>query len=247
MDNWLGPYHLGPDDRETFGIYHGDCRDLTTAIPDHSIQCIFTDPPYQKVFLPLYAWLAQETPRLLTPDGFLLVYSGGYWKDVIMAMMRETLEYWWDYQTKSTESPVIWQRMTVAKVKSILVYRPPGGIGQPQFGMVLGLWEGGTQDKAYHTWSQPESTQRYFTQAFAAPTGIVLDPFCGGGTCPAICAVTGHRWLAFDNDTDAVERSRLRVSRQLDAPPPACNNSPVVQIRLPFAVPTPADLTNQAN
>jgi DNA modification methylase len=238
LDHRLGPYHLGPHDLETFGIYLGDCRDLTPAIPDHSIQCIFTDPPYAKKYLALYEWLAQVAPRLLTPDGFLLVYSGGYWKDAVMAIMRQTLSYWWDYQSKASEATVVWNRKTVAKTKDILVYRPRGGKGKPQFGMILGLWEQGSRDKEYHTWSQSESTQRYYTQAFAAPGSIVFDPFCGGGTGPAMCAMLGYRWLAFDSDPAAIENSRVRVARQLDTPPPpALNGDPLpVQIPLPLAL-----------
>lgn len=155
-----------------------------------------------------------------------------------MAIMRQTLSYWWDYQSKASEATVVWNRKTVAKTKDILVYRPRGGKGKPQFGMILGLWEQGSRDKEYHTWSQSESTQRYYTQAFAAPGSIVFDPFCGGGTGPAMCAMLGYRWLAFDSDPAAVENSRVRVARQLDTPPPpALNGDPLpVQIPLPLAL-----------
>jgi hypothetical protein len=37
----IGPYQPN-------SIVTGDCRELSRAIPDHSIDLIFTDPPYLK-------------------------------------------------------------------------------------------------------------------------------------------------------------------------------------------------------
>lgn len=53
-------------------IYTGDARELAKAIPDGSIDLIFTDPPYPREFLPLYGWLAETAAQVLKPDGFML-------------------------------------------------------------------------------------------------------------------------------------------------------------------------------
>jgi SAM-dependent methyltransferase len=208
----LGPYILGPTDAPERGIYLGDCRELTPPIPRRSVDLIFTDPPYDKAHLPLYEWIAQVAPRLLKPTGFLLLYTGGYWKDQVMAMMRETMEFWWDYQVAITTGNMVWNRHTIAKTKSLLCYRPQAGSGQPTMAQVLGYWEGGKRDKQWHTWGQQESTQRYYTQAFSKRGAIVLDPMCGGGTAAAIAKLTGRRWLCFDEDPEAIAATRQRLA-----------------------------------
>jgi predicted methyltransferase len=72
----LGPYLLGPND-ENQGIYTGDARELARAIPDESVDLIFTDPVYQN--LDDYRWLAETAARVLKPDSACLVFCGIGW------------------------------------------------------------------------------------------------------------------------------------------------------------------------
>lgn len=53
----LGPYLLGPNDTPENGIYTGDARELAKAIPDESVDLIFTDPVYDRI--EDYRWLAE--------------------------------------------------------------------------------------------------------------------------------------------------------------------------------------------
>src|SRR5260221_13856113 len=78
-------------------ITTGDARELATAIPDESIDLVFTDPPYPKEYLPLYGWLAEEAARVLKPGGFLLTYTASLWKQEIMRMLGSHLEYFYDF------------------------------------------------------------------------------------------------------------------------------------------------------
>lgn len=209
----MGQVSLGPYTLDT--AYHGDCRELTPAIPDASVDLIFTDPPYAKKYLPLYRWLAKEASRILTDDGFLLTYVGGYWKDDVMASLRKHLRYYWDFTCVMGESTVLWQRKVVSRAKSILAYRRKGGNALP-FMHGLGLWNGGVKDKRYHTWGQNESAVRYYMQMFSPEGGIVLDPMVGGGVVPAMATITGRRWLAFDTDPDAITATIRHVADATD-------------------------------
>ena len=66
MSDMIGPYEL---DR----IITGDARELAKAIPDESVDLIFTDPPYPREFLPLYGWLAETAARVpdMVIDGYV--------------------------------------------------------------------------------------------------------------------------------------------------------------------------------
>ena len=77
---------------------------------------------------------------------------------------------------------------------------------------VLGVWTGNGIDKRFHAWGQDESTARYFIDCFLPKAGgIVLEPFAGGGTTPAVCRTWGWHYLAFEIDPATAERARERV------------------------------------
>jgi len=203
--NKLGPYDLD-------NIITGDAQELAKAIPDESIDIIFTDPPYSKEYLYLYEWLFSMAARALKPNGFLLVYAGNYWKDEVMMMARAKLDYFWDYQTvmNTGNNSVIWPRKTIAISKSILAYRPRGGQGMPRTN-VLGAWFGGSADKRYHIWGQDESTARYYIDCFSKDGDVIFDPFVGGGTTAYVCRVLGRPYLAFEFNASIASIARARV------------------------------------
>lgn len=202
----LGEYELNQ-------IYTGDCRTLAAGIPDHSVDLIFTDPPYPKEYLYLYEWLAEESARLLKPTGFLMVYAGIYWKNKIMRWMDDHLDYWWDYVAFGAgDSPMIWQRQTISRYKSIIAYRPRGGTGKPRTN-VLSVYQGSNQDKNYHIWQQDDTTARYYIDCFSAPGDIVFDPFCGGGTAPFVCQLLRRPFLSFEINAESVAISQQRLAQ----------------------------------
>lgn len=199
----IGPYPLD-------SIITGDARELAKAIPDESIDLIFTDPPYLREFLPLYEWLASEAARILKPTGFLMVYAGNVWKgEIYRYLLRSPLEYFWDYTMKyAGMGSIVWKTRTVARSKSILAFRK--GSGMPRCN-VLGLWDGNGSDKRYHDWGQDESTARYYIDCFTDDSQVILDPFVGGGTTAAVCKILKRRYLAFEIDPDTAARARARV------------------------------------
>ncbi len=199
-------------------IITGDARVLAERIPDGSIDLIFTDPPYQREYLPLYAWLAETTKRVLKPDGFCLVYAGVYWKDRVMAMMGANLNYYFDLVlVNSGQSPIMWKRKIISRHKSILAYT--GNKDSVARTTVLSLWNGGGEDKRYHTWGQDESGARYYTDCFSSTDHVVWDPFAGGGTIPAICRMLNRNYVAFEINPITADNARQRVANtQLPLP-----------------------------
>ncbi len=195
-------------------ILTGDAKDLIHAIPDESVDLIFTDPPYARDYLHLYAWLAESAVRVLKSDGFLLVYCGGYHKAAVMELLNAHLEFFWDYiEIHSHESTVIHPRRTLAKYKSILAYRRRGSKALPIMN-VLGAFEvlDGYNGKRYHPWGQAESTARYLIECFSRPGDLVLDPFVGGGTTPYVCSLLARRCIGFEIDPKAADIARARIA-----------------------------------
>ncbi len=194
-------------------ILVGDARTLIERIPDRSVDLIFTDPPYQKEFLPLYGWLAEAATRVLKSSGFLLTYVGGYHKATVIEMLNRYLEYFWDYvEIHPGNSSVIYPRRTVARYKSILAYRLRGSQAVPVVGNVLGAFEGVGYDKRFHVWGQSANTARYLIECFTHPSDLVLDPFVGGGTTPFVCKHIQRRCIGFEVDPDVARVAMARLS-----------------------------------
>lgn len=194
-------------------IITGDCRELAKSIPDHSVDLIFTDPPYVKKFMYLYDWLSDECGRILKPNGFVLCYVGTYWKDVVMEKMARNWQYYFDFiLLNAGNSPIMWTRKVISRHKSIIAYRRPEDTDAHPRTNVLSSWVGGGQDKRYHTWGQDESSARYYIDCFSKRDDLVFDPFCGGGTTAAVCKIIGRDFITCDIDPVAVETARARVS-----------------------------------
>ena len=192
-------------------IITGDARILSSSIPDESIDLIFTDPPYIKECIELYAWLSEEAARVLKPGGFCLAYVGTYWKYKVAQDLGKHLTFFWDFiSINQGNRPVMWQRHVLAGYKSILVFTK-GNPVMPR-GNILDVWVGGGQDKRYHTWGQDESTARYYIQWLARdPQSVIWDPFVGGGTTAAVCKQIGRNYIAFEIDPLTAEIARKRL------------------------------------
>ena len=62
----------------------------------------------------------------------------------------------------------------------------------------------------------PEGIVEPFIKVLCPPGGIVLDPFCGSGTTPAVAERLGRKWLGIDCRQSQVELSNRRISEVRD-------------------------------
>ena len=198
-------------------VYVGDSVELAQYIPDHSVDLIYTDPPYIKGQMYTYGWVAQEANRVLKDNGFLMTYVGNYWKDNAMAQMREHMSYFWDYTiTHEGDLPLQRNRMTRAGHKSVLCYRKPDSNVMPRI-EVQDLIQGGGASKEFHPWGQSVDEAHYFISAFSKPNDVVWDPFMGGGTTAVACAQSNRTWFGFERAPEYARIAQDRVRSVLGA------------------------------
>jgi site-specific DNA-methyltransferase (adenine-specific) len=189
----------------------GDCQDLIRDIPDKSIDLIFTDPPYPKEYLYLYEWLATVGSKKVKDTGFIAMYVGCYHLWDVMRLIGNNLDYFMELVIVGNGfGSMMWQRRVIGKHKSVLLFRPKGGIGMPRCN-ITSVFVGTGADKRYHAWGQDEASARYYIDCLKRKGDLVLDPFCGGGTTPAMCKVLERDCIAFEIDpaTEGVARSRV--------------------------------------
>lgn len=210
----LGPYILGPTEDEHQGIYTGDARELAPAIPDESVDLIFTDPVYQNI--DDYRWLAETAARVLKDGGSVIAQTHNLFRyDAETAMRTSELVplpllaeifdfakgYLYKYSLSIGMKPYIW------------MCKGPKRNGRTTFDRVYA----GRISKRHHRWGDSPDFFIIHIRALTDRAEAILDPFTGGGTIPAVCKMLGRRWLAFEINPDVAETARQRV-RQTQPP-----------------------------
>lgn len=206
----LGPYELN-------SIITGDARELAEAIPDCSVDLIFTDPVYDRI--EDYEWLAKTAVRVLKDDRACLVAFSIKDLDNATAAMRGCgLSYRWElvwYQSNSMRiyspifnkwTPLRWYEKGRSKSHSLIqdLRNVPLSTGN------------GRQDN-HHAWAKRTELVAYYLEAFTKPGDIVFDPFTGGGTTHVVCKMLSRNYLAFEICEETAEKARERV--RLTQPP----------------------------
>lgn len=69
----------------------------------------------------------------------------------------------------------------------------------------------GKRDKEHHWMGQGVEQFQYFVERLTEPGGLVVDPFCGGGTVPVACLATGRRYIATEKDRGTAAAARARI------------------------------------
>lgn len=206
MSDHLGPYRLGFNEDPECGIYTGDCRELAKAIPDESVDLIFTDPVYDRI--DDYRWLAAAAVRVLKPRGVLLAFIGiNYAEDVLLAM-RGDLRYRgmlaWNLKGPANKR----YGKTIDNGAWCLWY---GGWPQNYTPLVWdSLTTADTNRLSFRWQKSPVLVGRHIAD-FAPERGIVADFFAGSGTMPACCKQMRRRYLAFEIDTRTAQSARRRL------------------------------------
>lgn len=197
----LGPYELD-------SIVTGDARELAAAIPDESVDLIFTDPVYWQI--EDYAWLAELGVRVLTDNGSVLAFCGNVQQVQAGAAMlpflkpRPTLSSYmlppyarlFNDKCHVNTMPLLWFSRNGAKPMQWITT-------QQTMSYHKKAWN--------HDWGKNASGVMYFVSRFTLPGAIILDPFSGGGTIPAVARSLGRHYLGFEINPASAELSRERV------------------------------------
>jgi len=194
-------------------IVTGDARELAKRIPDESIDLIFTDPVYDRI--EDYEWLAKTAARLLKPDSALLVWQGQQWLEkTILALANKPLTYRWVLGWYASNNMQMVGKIG-RKIAPLLWYEKghsnPWRCCREVFDAPI------PSGKRPHKWSKRPNAISHYLEKFLIESGIVFDPFTGGGTVPAVCKILSRNYIAFEIDPETADLARERV---LNTQPP---------------------------
>jgi adenine-specific DNA-methyltransferase len=195
-------------------IYLGDADTIMADIPDHSVDIIFTDPPYVKeTWLQAYTALAKHAPRILKPSGWLISYSGHFNLDKVMRMFGDAglIYYWMECQLNGGQTVMVHARSVIAGWKPIVIYQNP-----PLKKNSMGFYDviRSEMQKNEHPWQQSLDDVLFILRRFAKPGDLLVEPFCGSGTTISGAKQCGCRWIACENNPETYKIAMNRQKRE---------------------------------
>lgn len=198
------------------GVVTGDFREVGVQVPDGAVDLIFTDPPYDRDSVDLYDGLASFAARVLKPGGSCIAYFGQHTLPEVVDAMRQHLRFWWTLAVIHTG-----QTKHLTGVKVIVTWKPllwfvkeTGNITRD---LVMDSIRS-EREKDAHDWQQGLPEALYYIEKLAPESGLVVDPFCGGGTTCLAAKQLGRRYLAFEKDETVAARARGRLAGQDSIP-----------------------------
>lgn len=193
-------------------IISGPCSDLEEKLPDNYVDLFFTDPPYAKESLHNYTQLAKLAQAKLRQGGLCLSYCPHPHLDQVIRLMTEYLDYWWVFAVFQTGGQArIWGRRLWASWKPILAFTKRPSEQRATDTWFCDSFRGAGEDKRYHEWGQDIHEATYFIEALCPPAGLVVDPFCGGGTILLAARLTSRNWLGTEIDPGYAATARKRL------------------------------------
>lgn len=185
-------------------IVTGDARELAQAIPDESVDLIFTDPVYDRI--DDYRWLAETAARVLKPDRACLAFCGIGCLPETVAALGTALSYRWTmpHLTPGTGG---YCDMGPSRWMCCLWFDKGRTVPSPRLYDVA--FTNGVVD--WHIWRKNPLALQRMMNSWTDANDLILDPFTGGGTVPAVCKMLGRNYVAFEIDPDVAEDARQRV------------------------------------
>ena len=202
-------------------ILLGDCIQVMGQMPEASVDCIVTDPPYMCRFQDRNGrtvanddredWLAPAVAqmyRVLKPDRFCVSFYGWHRVDAFMAAWKTAgfrpvghLVYVKRYASKARfvayrhEAAYLLAKGEPAKphalLQDVLVLRFTGNERHPT--------------------EKPLGAMELLVDAFSKPGEIVLDPFVGSGTTAVAAKNLCRRYIGIDIEPVYAQQAQERV------------------------------------
>jgi site-specific DNA-methyltransferase (adenine-specific) len=205
----------------------GDCLEAMKDIPDGSVDCVVTDPPYGMSFQSNYR---KEKHRKIENDDSL-EWLDTFFDQCYRKMKEDTHIYSFCSFHHIDKFKVSMQRFF--DVKNILIWQKNNtGMGDlegdyaPKYEMILFGAKGrrtlnGSRDpnivpcyktgNKLHPTQKPEELMVYLIEKSSTAGDTILDPFMGSGTTGVACVQTGRKFIGIEKDKKYFEIAKKRI------------------------------------
>jgi len=163
----------------------GDFEEVFKDIPDGSIDCIITDPPYPYEFIDVWSKLSRVAKRVLKPNGYCIAYSGQMYLPEVMQRMSQNLDYYWTFAVyHEGQTQIVNGINLMCRWKPVLIFQNGKKKIENTF---QDYFISESREKNGHDWQQSKSGVGYLIEMFTKEGDTILEPFAGSGTT-IICA-----------------------------------------------------------
>ena len=158
----------------------GDFEEVFKDIPDGSIDCIITDPPYPHEFIDVWSKLSRVAKRVLKPNGYCVAYSGQMYLPEVIKRMNEHLDYYWTFAVyHEGQTQIVNGINLMCRWKPVLIFQNGKKKIENTF---QDYFISEQREKNGHDWQQSKSGVAYLIEMFTKEGDTILEPFAGSGT-----------------------------------------------------------------
>ena len=185
-------------------------------ISDTSIDLIFTDPPYGKEWLSLYADLAKIAARALKIGGSIVTNVGhSIIPEVISNMVNAGLTYWWPIAVKlSGQFAREHHRGVSIKWKPLLWFVK--GNKKNAVDYLADYIESSTPEKLMHEWEQSPAEAEHVISRLTVGNQVVFDPMMGSGTTGVAALKLNRKFIGIEIDREKFEIAKGKINSSID-------------------------------
>lgn len=208
--------NLPQEKPENIDLRLGDFVDVLQDVPDGTVDCIITDPPYPKEYLDEWTKLSHVAHRILKPNGFCITYSGKMFLLEVLNRMSENLTYYWTFALYHRGQVSICRGTNlIDRWKPILIFQN----GRKRIkNTVQDYFVSQQREKDGHYWQQSVSGVLYIVKKFTKVGDIVCDPFFGAGTTAIACHRLDRKFIGAEIDRQTFNVANMIIKRHLQRP-----------------------------
>jgi hypothetical protein len=178
-------------------------------IPNGSVDCIITDPPYPYEFIECWGRLSGFAKRVLKPHGFCIAYSGQMYLPEVMQRMSENLDYYWTFAVyHEGQTQIINGINLICRWKPVLIFQNGKKKIENTF---QDYFISEQREKTGHDWQQSQSGVAYLIEMFTKPNDLIMDPFAGSGTTMIVAKQKGRRVKGSEIDEQTYNIARANL------------------------------------
>ena len=178
----------------------GDFEEVFADLPDGSIDCIITDPPYPYEFIEVWTKLSRFAKRVLKVNGYCIAYSGQMYLPEVMQRMSEHLDYYWTFAVyHEGQTQIVNGINLMCRWKPVLIFQNGKKKIENTF---QDYFISENREKNGHDWQQSKSGVGYLIEMFTKPMDTILEPFAGSGTTIIAATEKKRKVLAAEINED---------------------------------------------
>jgi 16S rRNA G966 N2-methylase RsmD len=189
---------LGKNKKIEIDFRLGDFEEVFKDIPDGSIDCIITDPPYPKEFIEVWSKLSRFAKRVLKPNGYCVAYSGQMYLPEVINRMCENLDYYWTFAVyHEGQTQIVNGINLMCRWKPVLIFQNGKKKIENTF---QDYFVSEQREKNGHDWQQSKSGVAYLIEMFTKKGDTILEPFVGSGTTMIAAREKGRNVIGAEID-----------------------------------------------